>query len=255
MENLSKLQVAKQPSRAQANGIGAVLCYDPYFERMMLSIRKSLAAGHPVMIRFHPGAQYPAPEEMIYANDLEAHAVLIVGYDDQKQALAIMDPWDNKWGGNKGGLRWVAYKEVATLIVNGTKDCFMVAAPLEVTAEVIRDEEHGPRLHVRAGFHAPDAIVMDQANLMVREVTVRPSLSAGWQVLGAAELRAEGEWKVGEYAELTFQLNEEVAGDARIQLEVEARVSCERPYPFVDTIATQVETMVHAEALRIASVG
>lgn len=127
----------------------------------------------------------------------------------------------------------------------------MVAAPLEVGAKVTR-EDGRPRLDVTVGFHAPDAIVMDQANLMVREVTVRASLAAGWEVPGATELRTEGQWKVGENAELSFPLNEEVAGDARVQLEVEARVSCERPYPFVDTIAAQYETVVQAGIRRIA---
>lgn len=69
-------------------------------------VKKSLAAGNPVIVAVKVGftfsyAKYvykdPAPDNARRGG----HAMVVVGYDDEKQAFEIMNSWGTKWG-NKG---------------------------------------------------------------------------------------------------------------------------------------------------------
>jgi hypothetical protein len=252
MEKLVTLPTVPSSVRPTATGLGAILCYDPYFPRMLRGVKKALAAGHPVFVRLHPAAQYPTADARRYRNDLESHGVLIVGYDDAREALAIWDPWNNAWGGSRGGLRWVGYAELALLIVNSTKDCNMILAPLQVEAQL--SEADGLALEVSAGFYVPDAIVMDQDNFALTEVRVEVALPSGW-LASTSETRVAGFWKVGEHARLRFPLSAIAGGEASVKLSVSASVVGQRPYPFEDTIAVQTVRSVCVDRPRVALAG
>jgi hypothetical protein len=230
------LSIVTNGSPSEAAGLGAVLCYDPYFSRMVQSVRQTLADGHPILVRLHPAAQYPAPHATALVNDLESHAVLIVGYDDGQQAFAIADPWSNEmFGGSRGGVRWMQYEELALTVVNSTKDCYQVLSPLDVKAEA--DDTH---LNVSVGFYEPDGIVMDSDSLSVRRVTVR---------VGQHTATSEGKWRVGERATLQIPLElAAIANSETATVSVEAVVGANRPYPFEDVVTTQC--VAHTRAAR-----
>lgn len=232
-------------NRPQAEGVGAILCYDPYFSRMLQSIRKIVADGHPMMVRLHPAAQYPAATDTAVRNDLEGHAVLIVGYDDDRGAVLIEDPWNRTMGGTRGGRTWMPYTDLSLLMVNSSKDCALVPAPLEV--QVSAD---GTQLVLEVGLYAPDAIVMDHATHVVREAAVSVSIpSLSW----TATAEANGAWRVGESARLTLELPATVSGTLEMTVDASAVVACDRPYEFADLIRARVTRAVAVQGLAAAA--
>lgn len=226
-----------------ANGLGAILCYDPYFTRMLRGIKKALGDGNPVMIRLHPAARYQAPLDQVYRIDLESHAVLIVGYDDSQSAIAIADPWT-------GNLHWMSYEELSLLIVNSTKDCYIIAAPLDVKCAAVENGDV-QALDIRVGFYSPDSIVMDRDGQLVTQVHVRvtgPKEWCPWE----NEAEVAGSWKVGEFASLSLVIPSDANGPAELRVEVTATVQGERPYAYTDTICTDVKRRVSLRGIRQA---
>lgn len=73
-------------------GLAPVVCYEPWFPRCLEAIKQCLNDGYPLLVRLHSAASYPNDADECYKLDLESQAVLIVGYDDEKQAVAIVDP-------------------------------------------------------------------------------------------------------------------------------------------------------------------
>src|ERR1700737_792847 len=171
MGNLVHVESWKTQGRSNAVGLAPVACYDPYFHRMVHHLRKCLVDGHPVLARLHPAAQYPVEGSDLYSVDLEGHAVLIVGYDDERRIFAISDPWDRRWGGQLSGLRWIGYDELSLNIVDSTLDYVMVLAPLQVDVRAV-EEASAKAIEIDVGFYEPAAIVMDRDTQEVREVGV-----------------------------------------------------------------------------------
>jgi hypothetical protein len=224
-----------------SRGVGAILCYDPYFTRMLRSVKKALGDGNPVMIRLHSAARYPIPLEQIYRVDLESHAVLIVGYDDHQSAIAISDPWT-------GNLHWLSYQNLSLLLVNGTKDCYIVPAPLDIDCSAVENGD-ASFLCIRVGFYSPDGIVMDRDEQLLTSVRVRVIGSKGW---GPTERQTEvtGSWKVGEFATLSMRIPPPLYHLAEIRLEVSVTLRGERPYPYTDIISSEVTRRVNFSGVR-----
>jgi hypothetical protein len=79
----------------------------------LLDIKQQIAQGRPVVIgaaisrnfkdgKLDPGAIWTKPGQ-----PLEAHAMLLVGYDDDKRAFKLMNSWGTGWG--EAGYAWLAY--------------------------------------------------------------------------------------------------------------------------------------------------
>ena len=132
-EHLSLITKSNE-SVAMSKGLAPVVCYDPWFPRALEAIKQSIHDGHPILIRLHSAASYPIPSDERYIVDLESHAVLIVGYDDVKKAVAVSDPWNKNWGG-KGGMRWIPYTVLETKTVNTSLGMSMPLAPLSANAK------------------------------------------------------------------------------------------------------------------------
>ncbi len=69
-------------------------------------VKKSLAAGNPVIVAIKIGftfsyAKYVYKDAAPADANRGGHAMVVVGYDDDKQAFEIMNSWGTKWG-NKG---------------------------------------------------------------------------------------------------------------------------------------------------------
>lgn len=242
---MTTLSLVRGAEPVQATGLAPVICYDPYYQRMVRYLRHIIADGHPAMIRLHSGAQYPASEEHLYDNDLEGHAVLIVGYDDERQEFTLADPWNRQWGGVKGGLRTMGYNELSMVIMDGSKDITQVLCPLEVTTAEV-DDDAGRRLEVRAGFYAPKAIVMDRDNQVVRSINIRLS-GEGFE----AEQTIDGSWYVGDKADLSFDLPADAP--ASLKVEATAAIAGLRPYAYADVVSSKTFVDLQVNARRIAA--
>jgi len=214
------------------------------------SIRHCLADGYPILIRLHSAAQYPAPSETMYTNDLEGHAVLIVGYDDVEQAFAVKDPWDPHWGGHRSGTWWIPYNRLPLEVVDSTKDFYLIPAPLQVSATIRQTRAGRQELGVEVRFYAPNGIVMDQDNQMIREVAAAVEVPAGLVLAGLSCASVRGCWRVGQTAHLSFPLESTEVTEADVVVSVRARVAGARPYRFEDE--TAVRTTCRVEVAHVS---
>lgn len=91
MNTSIKLYQHNQKSNTiKANGLAPVIGYEPWALRTIDSIKQTICDDIPVLIRVHPAADYPCSnEEDSYKLDMASHALLIVGYDDEKFQLAL----------------------------------------------------------------------------------------------------------------------------------------------------------------------
>jgi hypothetical protein len=202
-------------------------------------MRRSLADGHPVLIRLHPAAAYPAPAAMMQKNDLEGHATLVVGYDDDKRSFALLDPWQNRWGGARGGLRWISYSQLQMEIVDSTLDYMLIPAPLVVQGRISRGIGNARVLNIFVSFYKPHGIVMDQDNQVLREVKVTLEPNQNVEFDGPTTSIVKGVWPVGKKAHVSFALAHTAVIPDEIIVNVQARIAGSRPYPFEDTTSTR----------------
>jgi len=81
-------------------------------------IKGQLARGNPVVFgmqisesfrRVRPGEVYDDTE----SPRIGGHAMVIVGYSEEKQAFRLLNSWGTRWG--EGGLGWVSYRAVGAL--------------------------------------------------------------------------------------------------------------------------------------------
>lgn len=93
------------------------------------SIKKSISQGNPIVIGMKtPTSFYTAkntwkPTESPYGK-YGGHAMCVIGYDDTKQAVEVMNSWGADWG--NGGFIWIGYKDFA----NFTKYAYeLIALP------------------------------------------------------------------------------------------------------------------------------
>ncbi|ADZ22787.1 C1A family cysteine protease [Clostridium acetobutylicum] len=77
-------------------------------------IKQELAKGTPVVIGIdvYPDFDNISPSnpvfDVISGDDRGGHALCVVGYDDSKQAVKIINSWGTNWGIN--GYGWISYK-------------------------------------------------------------------------------------------------------------------------------------------------
>lgn len=167
--------------------------------------------------------------DKLYEVDLEGHAVLIVGYDDKREAFLLADPWNRAWGGVHFSKRWLGYGEISMVTVDSSKGSGVILSPLQVDLEEV-DLNGETALDLRIGFYAPQAIVMDWANQSVSRVTV--ALTDGRAVISTD---IEGVWRVGEKASLRLTGVAALIGD--LTLTVTAEICGERPYAYRDSVS------------------
>ena len=228
----------------EARGLGAVAAYDPYLGRSITAIKYAIADGRPVMVRLHAAAQYPAPREAAVRTDREGHAVLIVGYDDNRRALAVLDPWDPAWGGEHHGRRWISYDDFALQVVDASLGFAMVASPLDVDVVLVpHGEQHV--LGIQVGFYEPRGQVMDRVEQRITRVDACVDWPTGWSAT-AATASVEGHWPIGERATLELAATPDASASAVLELELTAQVAGTRPYVFDDEIRTTVAVSLSA---------
>lgn len=96
-------------------------------------IKRHLVAGNPVLIGIpvYPDFDNLSESNPVYDEDggtsRGAHAVVIVGYDDRRQAFKIANSWGTDWG--IGGYGWIDYDASESLIWMAYVTRDVVAAP------------------------------------------------------------------------------------------------------------------------------
>lgn len=217
-----------------SKGLASVACYDPYFKRASETIIRSLADGKPVMIRLHSAAAYPSSDEVMRKNDLEGQAVLIVGYDNKTKMFALQDPWRREWGGNRSGIWWIKASQLLIEIVDCTLDFLIIPSALHITSKLQKTFDQKVSINVRVGFYKPDGIVMDQDNQVITSITAKIEGNNKFSIRGNNVISVEGEWHVGQTANIEFPISKWDHSLSEIEVSLEAIIGSKRPYAFED---------------------
>ncbi|MBS0621740.1 MAG: hypothetical protein JSR80_02125 [Verrucomicrobia bacterium] len=180
-----------------------------------------------------------------YILDLESHAVLIVGYDDVKQAVAVIDPWNKNWGGNLGGRRWIPYTVLETHTVNTSLGLMAILAPLVINPKAQWDQVGNLSIQLEIGFYIPRGTVMDRASWVINRINVNCGLPESWESK-QVDYEIAGCWTVGDTINLSLPISNRPKNDGEISLTVKANVQGQRPYDFEDQISVHEKILVHS---------
>lgn len=86
----------------------------------VLHLKQQLAKGRPVVIGAEISKEFKNGKlgsDTVWRKSglaIEAHAMLLVGYDDQKEAFKLMNSWGRDWG--DAGFAWLAYDLVPNVV-------------------------------------------------------------------------------------------------------------------------------------------
>lgn len=95
-------------------------------DQFLDNVKGELAQSNPVIIamrasdsfdRLRPGEIFHSPSACKAGEQSCGHAVVAVGYDEQKQAFKLINSWGTKWG--DGGFGWIAYEAFKTEVRHG----------------------------------------------------------------------------------------------------------------------------------------
>jgi hypothetical protein len=84
-------------------------------------IRKALMRGNPIIIDFKADPSLPlangAESWKLQGQATQFYPLVVVGFDEDKQALEVMGAWGSEWG--KAGYSWISYDDFGELAMNG----------------------------------------------------------------------------------------------------------------------------------------
>ncbi len=113
-------------------------------------VKSHLHAGYPVLIGANVDAAFvKQPAGRIWntiGTPIGGHAMVVVGYDDAKQAFRLMNSWGSQWGDN--GFCWVDYEHFRKVVNEGyvAKDAHNSSAPAEPARPQPKPDEPRPPL-------------------------------------------------------------------------------------------------------------
>ncbi len=94
--------------------------YRPIYD--LIDLKSTLATRNPIVggfmvdesfIRLKGSNVWPGPG----LKGVGGHAMLVVGYDDDKQAIKVINSWGKRWG--EQGYGWIAYDYVESMLMKG----------------------------------------------------------------------------------------------------------------------------------------
>ncbi|HLB42809.1 MAG TPA: C39 family peptidase [Gammaproteobacteria bacterium] len=219
------------------SGFASLSGYDPAMHRFFEALKQAIVDGVPALIRLHSTSEYQFGENNSYTVDMENHAVCVIGYDEENQSFAVMDPM------KPDSIQWMRMDLLKTSIVDCTQGLITFLAPLWIEAT-----KHATLLNVKVGFYIPKMNVMDKENMLISDVEL-------------IIRHLEGEIFTTSYSAHTknaliphtFKL--EVPVDLNIvAITAKAKVSGMRPYEFSDYISSERSfTFVIEERSRLLS--
>jgi Peptidase_C39 like family len=238
----------KTQSKVRCQGLAPVMGYEPWFGRCLEGIKQSISDGHPVLIRLHSAAAYPAETTTLYRNDVESHAVMVVGYDDEQGAVEIVDPWNREWGGEMGGRHWLSYSDLSLSNVDSSLGTLINLAPLEVRALGERKTNGELLVHISAGFYSPRCKVMDQNSWTIEQIDVSCQCPSHWNANVVSKVE-KGSWTVGDQAKFTVEIPGASRSGGECTLEIRAVIKGDRPYAFQDIVSVTRELHIAPQSV------
>ncbi len=245
--NISTLYSKKAATKI-ASGLAAVSGYEPWPMRTIESMKESLADGVPILARLHSAADYPtSTEETDHKLDMESHAILLIGYDDAKEAFEVIDPWRKDWKGTFSEHYMLPYQSVYTQMVNCSLDkATRMALPYTRTSFYeVNDQRF---VNLKIGFYRPRGYVLDEKGTAFTYFKV----SAKFEKKSVTR-EVHGFWTIGEYALLSFPVPDSINGKVDVKFEVDSKIVGIRPYKYTDQLQYKFESELDVSASKLDS--
>lgn len=229
----------KMTTMRAGRGVGhpAYFHYDPYYHRFIDHVRSLVAKGNAAIIRLHPGTDYPMSEDTLhYRVDREGHVVAIIGYDDEKREAIIADPWNNVLGGGKGGVRRMAYAELASVFVDSTLDAVTIPVPWQATV-TIPDEVDG-EFTITAKIHYACPVPLAKSYYHLHNTMATIEVPSGLELRSPASqnLGEDGFFNPGDTVELSWRVEATAPINGDVVIHARGALSSSDPYPYEDVI-------------------
>jgi C1A family cysteine protease len=92
-------------------------------QQKMFDIRKAITRGNPVVVEMQITQEFKTLKQSRFwqptsdKTPIGTHFVVVVGYDEDKRAVEILNSWGREWGNN--GYVWVSYDDFGAFASNG----------------------------------------------------------------------------------------------------------------------------------------
>lgn len=93
-------------------------------QQKLYDLRKAITRGNPVIVELQINNEFKNLRQARIWNPMEGdktpagtHYVVVVGYDENKKMVEILNSWGREWGNN--GYIWINYDDLGNLATNG----------------------------------------------------------------------------------------------------------------------------------------
>lgn len=236
MDNVKSLSVSKSNEIKKTSGLTSVIGYEPWHIRTIESCKHSLIDGQPLLFRIHSGASYPcSTNSTSYKLDMESHAVLLVGFDDETEMFDIIDPWQKDWEGSNNGIRKLPYELLPIVCVNATKESITRLSLPYKNVQKTEGENDNASLILELGFYLPKGYIIDQSQNYFTEFDIALNYKKGNEEISYYK-RLKGNWSVGEFAKTIIPLTKGLDGNVEFDFKINALIKGNRPYDYTDNL-------------------
>ena len=169
---------------------------------------------------------------------MESHAVLLIGYDDRREAFLIIDPWRNESDGSYRGERYLSYEDYCLLMVNGSAEKATVLSLPQIEMSP-RCEGEEKFIDFEVGFFRPRGYVLDEEGTALTKLKF--AISVGQSEVTRA---LEGKWRIGECARFSVPVPDGVEGVCGVQVLAQITLEGIRPYRYRDEFSCRVDQKI-----------
>jgi hypothetical protein len=126
-------------------------------------VKGILYGGNPIIIGVKTDAGFDnANQNFVWNNRIgnigRGHALLIIGYDDSKQAFKIMNSWGTTWGDN--GYSWISYEFLSEVVIEAYwVDFIKSSTPPNNNGAC--DKSHWGNLKLQCSLYTPVEVYFD----------------------------------------------------------------------------------------------
>lgn len=221
-------------------GIAGVSRYDPHSPRCFEGIKLNLFENRPVILRLHSAANYPNGDYR-FQIDQEGHAIILVGYDDDAQAFAVVDPFQRVSG--VAVVTWLPYEDLALTMVDASLGTDVTSSGLSMDVSMSKNYS---ALHVSIGLPKVYGIIMDHDLFVLEEISIDVTLKCCGKVV--VSRHASDEWCfVGSQARFEISLPIDFYGDVEVFISADGVLHGMRPYEYRDVIGVDFESVLVLE--------
>lgn len=220
-------------------GLAGVIRYDPHLPRCFEGIKHNLLAERPTLMRLHAGANYPVIGDKKIQIDQEGQAILVIGYDDEQSAFAVIDPFPRS-PGEIPKVEWVPFDNLEITMVDASKGSDTYSAGLDATV-MLGDE--GSHLVFTVGLPSVRGSLMDHDAIWLEDLHAEAILSFSSQS-ETHQIAIDGKYRLGQQAEFTLPVPSGAATEITIELKFDATLCGMRPYEYKDAIGVDLSQTI-----------